>query len=376
MLEATRRLVDFHRRRLGLDGVVPLHAPWFKGREWEYVKDCLDTGWVSSVGAYVDRFEALVAAAAGTRFGVATVNGTAALHAALTVLGIGPGDLVVCPTLTFVATCNAVTYTGARPLLVDVDPATLAIDPGKLRRLLADWRGEGRIKAIVPVHVFGNPADMDALNQLAAEFGIAVVEDSTEALGSSYKGRRCGSLARLGTFSFNGNKVLTTGGGGMVTTDDEELARRLKHLTTTARVPHAWWFDHDEVGFNYRLPNLNAALGCAQMEQLDEFAARKRRLALVYRELLAECPGCTVFAPPAFADSIHWLNAVLFDDPADRDRFLEQTNAAGLQTRPCWRLMHQTGAHGASPRMADLSAAEDICARLVNIPSSPALVEP
>ncbi|CAA7621691.1 LegC family aminotransferase [Magnetospirillum sp. UT-4] len=373
MLDATRRLEGFCRATLGLDGPVPLHAPRFAGREWDYVKDCLDTGWVSSVGAYVDRFEAMVAEAAGTRFAVATVNGTAALHAALHALGVGPGDAVVCPTLTFVATCNAVAYTGATPLLVDIDPATLAIDPARLRALLAGWSG-APVKAVVPVHIFGHPADMDALNAVAAEFGIPVIEDSTEALGSRYRGRRCGSLGLMGTFSFNGNKILTAGGGGMVTTDDESLARRLKHLTTTARAPHAWAFDHDEVGFNYRLPNLNAALGCAQMERLGEFAAAKRRLAALYADLFADCPGCRLFRPPAFADGIHWLNAVLFDDPADRDRFLAETNAAGLQTRPCWTLMHLTGAHGAAPRMAGLSAAEAVAARLVNIPSSPWMV--
>jgi perosamine synthetase len=374
MLETARRLTEFYRSTLALEGTVPLHAPNFSGREWEYVKDCLDTGWVSSVGAYVDRFETMVAEAAGTRFAVATVNGTAALHAALHALGVGPGDLVVCPTLTFVATCNAVAYTGAQPLLVDIDPATLAIDPARLHVLLAGWQGPP-VKAIVPVHIFGNPADMDALAAISAQFAIPLIEDATEALGSHYKGRPCGSLSRLGTFSFNGNKTLTTGGGGMITTDDEDLARRLKHLTTTARVPHAWWFDHDEIGFNYRLPNLNAALGCAQMERLADLAAAKRRLAALYSEVLADCPGCRLFRPPAFADSIHWLNAVLLDDPADRDRFLEETNSAGIQTRPCWNLMHRTGAHGASPRMDDLSAAEDIAARLVNIPSSPWMVD-
>lgn len=370
MLEITRRLTGLYRDTLRLAGVVPLHAPTFSGREWEYVKDCLDTGWVSSVGSYVDRFEALVAQASGTRFGVATVNGTAALHAALHALGVGQGDVVICPTLTFVATANAIAYTGARPLLVDIDPATLALDPGKLDALLRGWNGP-RIAACVPVHIFGHPADMDAVAAVCEPFGIPVIEDSTEALGSLYKGRPCGSLAKVGVFSFNGNKTLTTGGGGMIVTDDEALAKRLKHLTTTARVPHAWWFDHDEMGFNYRLPNINAALGCAQMERLEEFAAAKRRLAGIYREALAGCLGASVFAPPAFADSIHWLNAVLFDDPADRDRFLEETNAAGMQTRPCWRLMHQTRVHADAPRMDDLSAAEGICARLVNIPSSP-----
>lgn len=373
MLEATRRLLDFHGATLARDKMVPLHAPTFQGNEWVYVKDCLDTGWVSSVGAYVDRFEAAVAAVAGTDFAIATVNGTAALHAALVGLGIGSGDLVVCPTLTFVATCNAVAYTGAQPLLVDIDPVTLGIDPVKLRTFLTDCVDRHRIKAIVPVHIFGHPVDMDGLNAVAAEFGIAVIEDSTEALGSSYKGRPCGSLGRVGTFSFNGNKILTTGGGGMITTNDESLARRLKHLTTTARVANGWWFDHDEVGFNYRLPNINAALGCAQMEQLPAFAAAKRELARRYRQLFADHPGCRLFIPPAWADSIVWLNAVIFDDPGHRDHFLNETNQAGIQTRPCWRLMHQTDAHGHAPRMADLSAAEDICARLVNIPSSPAL---
>ena len=271
------------------DQMIPLHAPEFSGREWELVKDCLDTGWVSSVGAYVDRFEQLVAEASGVRFGVAVVNGTAALQIALLLAGVLPGDEVIVPALTFAATANAVAHAGAVPHLVDSEASTLGLDPAALANHLdriADRGPDGpvnrqtgrRIAAVVPMHVFGFPVDMAPLLALAADWNLPVVEDAAESLGSTYRGKPCGSFGRLATLSFNGNKIITTGGGGAIVTDDESLARRAKHLTTTAKVPHRWEFNHDEVGYNYRLPNLNAALGVAQFEQLPQRLGRQASL--------------------------------------------------------------------------------------------------
>jgi len=374
MLESSRRLIAVLRDELKVADDVPLHSPWFKGREWDYLKDCLDTGWVSSVGSYVDRFEAATAERCGARFAIAAVNGTAALHLALHAVGVRPGDLVICPSLTFIATANAVAYAGAMPLFADIEERTLGLDPARVAALLKSHgpRFQGRrIAACLPVHVFGHPAAMEPLVAAGAAHGIPVIEDASEALGSRHRGKPCGSLAAAGVLSFNGNKIITTGGGGMVLTDDAALAKRLKHLSTTARVPHAWLFDHDEVGFNYRLPNINAALGCAQLEQLDDFLARKRALADLYRARFADCPGARFVAEPEEDRGNYWLNALRFDDAETRDRFLAETNAAGIQTRPCWRPLHQTAAHREAPRADDLAVTEATFARLANIPSSP-----
>lgn len=384
MMEAVSVLNKFLREDLGQDGFVPLHAPTFAGNEWDYLKDCLDSTWVSSVGAYVDKFEEEVAKVAGTRFGIATVNGTAALHAALYAIGVKPGDLVLCPTLTFIATANAISYCHADPLFVDSEMETLAMDPVKLRTFLeteckmVDGKisFDGRpITACVPVHIFGHPARMDEINEVCTAFNIPVIEDASEALGAKDKGRMCGSLSKVATFSFNGNKIMTTGGGGMLTTDDEELAQHLKHLTTTAKVPHAWKFDHDEVGFNYRLPNINAALGCAQIEQLPGFKQRKRALAARYIELFDGMANVEFCVEPQGTESIYWLNAILLKDDAEREIFLDQANAAKIGARPCWTMMHELQVYKDRPRAGDLAGAAEISARLVNIPSTVTLVD-
>jgi perosamine synthetase len=368
-------------------GIVeaPLHRPHFAGREWDYLKECLDSSYVSSVGAFVTRFERAVADIAGTKHAVAVVNGTAALHVALLLVGVTAGDEVLAPALTFVATANAISYCGAIPHFVDSEPATLGIDPHALRHYLRDIaerrggtlvnrRTGRRIAAIVPMHTFGHPVDMEPLNALAAELGLAVVEDATESLGSRYKGRPAGSLSQLAAFSFNGNKIVTTGGGGVITTNDAALAERAKHLTTTAKLPHAWAFIHDAVGFNYRMPNLNAALGCAQLEQLDGFLVAKRRLAGRYRRTLASVPGVSFVDEPAFARSNYWLNALLLDaeNAGERDELLRRCNGAGLLCRPVWTLMHRLAIYADCPRMP-LPVAESIEARLVNLPSGPGL---
>jgi perosamine synthetase len=367
------------------DEFVPLHAPEFAGEEWALVKDCLDAGWVSSVGKYVDRFEVEVARACHAEHCVAVVNGTAALHVALLVAGVRPGDEVLIPALTFVATANAVRHAGAIPHLVDSAFDTLGMDPVALERHLGDVadhsgsdvvnrRTSRRIAAVLPMHVFGHPVDMDGLARVAAAHGLPVIEDAAEALGSDYHGRRCGSLGRLGTLSFNGNKIVTTGGGGAIVTDDPELAAHARHLTTTAKAPHRWAFVHDEVAFNYRLPNLNAALGCAQLAQLEERLKRKRHLAQRYIDGCAGQGGVKVFTEPANCRSNYWLNTLVLDrdHAGERDALLDALNDAGLMCRPVWTLMHRLPMYAHTPR-ADLSVAEELEARLINVPSSAAL---
>ncbi|MEO8530995.1 MAG: LegC family aminotransferase [Deltaproteobacteria bacterium] len=367
------------------DHMVPLHAPEFRGREWELVKDCLDTGWVSSVGSYVDRFEREVAQASGVRYGVAVVNGTAALHIALLLAGLRAGDEVLLPALTFVATANAVIQAGGVPHLVDSSEATLGLDPEALERHLqgiaiagddgpVNRRTGRRIAAVVPMHAFGFPVDMAPLIELSGGWNIPIVEDAAESLGSRYRGKPCGSFGLLATLSFNGNKIITTGGGGAIVTDDERLAKRAKHLTTTAKVPHRWAFSHDEAAFNYRLPNLNAALGCAQFEQLPARLAAKRRLADRYADRFAGLEGGHILREAEGSESNHWLNTLILDrERADqRDAVLDALNAAGLMARPVWALMHRLPMYAKCPR-ADLSTAEDLESRVINLPSSAAL---
>ena len=387
MSSAVAALEQFYRDELGLDGLVPLHAPRFDGHELDYVKDCIDSTWVSSVGAYVDKFEQQVAAACDCRFGIAIVNGTAALHLALHALGIGAGDLVICPALTFIGTANSIAAIGAQPLFADSEARTLGLDTAKLADYLARecelvdgacrHKASGRrVAALVPVHIFGHPVDIDGLAALAAEWKLDLVEDAAESLGSRWRGRSCGSFGRVAALSFNGNKIITTGGGGMLVTDDEALAKRLKHLSTTAKVPHRWEFDHDEPAFNFRLPNINAALGCAQMERLDALLAAKRGLTARYAEVLDGVAGLSLFREIDGALSNYWLNAVFFDDRAARDRFLADSNDRQIQTRPCWRLLPDTGAWAGSLVTGDLAGARAIADRLVNIPSSPSLWHP
>lgn len=364
---------------------APLHQPRFAGREWDYVKECLDSSFVSSVGNFVTRFERQMAEVAGTAHAVAVINGTAALHVCLLLAGVRGGDEVLAPALTFVATANAISYCGAVPHFVDSSPVTLGVDPEALAAHLhdiAERRGDaivnrrtGRpIRALVPMHTFGHPVDMEPLLELAAEWGLWVIEDATESLGSRYKGRPTGGWSRLGAFSFNGNKIVTTGGGGAITTDDAALAQAAKHLTTTAKLPHPWAFVHDRVGFNYRMPNLNAALGCAQLEQLGDFLAMKRKLAERYRRALAGVPGVDFVAEPPFARSNYWLNALLLDEAhaGERESLLRRCNEAGLMCRPAWTLMHRLPMYRDCPRM-DLPAAESIERRLVNLPSGAGL---
>lgn len=364
---------------------VPLHEPYFGGKEWDYVKETLDSGWVSSVGKFVDDFERQLAKHCEVSHAVATVNGTAALHAALLLVGVRPGDEVVLPALTFIATANAVSYCGAVPHFCDSDARSLGIDPEKLDRDLAETaeivqgvcrnkRTGRRIAALVPMHTFGHPVDMDSLVELAARWHIPIVEDAAEALGSTYKGRHVGSHGAIATLSFNGNKPVTTGGGGALLINDPAMARAAKHLTTTAKQPHAWAFIHDQVGYNYRLPNINAALGCAQLEQLDVFLAAKRKLQGRYQNAFRNVAGASIFTDANYATSNYWLITMMLDEPSEqaRDAFLQAAHARGLQCRPVWTGMHRLPMYQNCPRM-DLSQAEALEARIVNLPSSMSL---
>ncbi|WP_444641669.1 LegC family aminotransferase [Caproiciproducens sp. R1] len=371
----------------GAEKPVPLHEPCFRGREWEYVRDCLDSGFVSSVGSYVDRFEEQLAQFTGVKRAVAVVNGTAALYLCLRLAGIGRDDEVLVPALTFVATANAVCYCGAIPHFTDSDPDTLGADPEKLDAYLAKITDQqdgccrnritGRpIRAVIAVHTFGHPADLDPLLEVCKKYGLELIEDAAESLGSYYKGVHTGNFGKLSSLSFNGNKIVTTGGGGAVLTNDEELAGLAKHISTTAKLPHQWAFLHDCVGYNFRMPNINAALGCAQLEQLDGFIRKKRALAEKYRQAFADVPGISFFREPSCAKSNYWLNVLLLDreDTALRDRILSETNRQGILTRPAWTLMSELPMFRDCPHM-DLSAAESLEQRIINVPSSAHLGE-
>lgn len=372
-------LIRFVRDQYCTNGFVPLHAPVFQGRERELVLDTIDSTFVSSVGAYVDRFEQDMATFTTSPRAVAVVNGTAALHIALKLAGVVHSDLVVTQSLTFVATCNAIAYCGAEPLFIDVDRHTLGLSPTALEAWLSenaliddhgDCRtrdGHRRVRACLPMHTFGHPVDLDALIAVCNRWNLVLVEDAAESLGSYYKGRHTGTIGRIGVLSFNGNKIMTTGGGGMLLTD-EALGNRAKHLTTTAKIPHPYEFFHDEIGYNYRLPNLNAALGCAQLEQLPSFLESKRTLAARYIEFFRDSDLRPVVEPDG-CHSNYWLNAVVCEDIKQRDALLKATNDAGVMTRPIWALMTRLSPYAQALR-GPLDNAEWLEARVVNLPSS------
>jgi len=383
-----RDILGAMRQVLGTpNGMIPLHEPEFAGNEWAYVKECIDTGWVSSVGSYVNRIEGDLADFTGVGHAIATANGTAALHICLLLAGTGPGDEVLLPTLTFIATANAVSYIGATPHFVDSEARTLGVDAAALDAHLRDVaevsgdrcvnrRTGATIRALVVMHAFGHPADLDALAEVAARWKIVLVEDAAESLGSYYKGRHTGNIGRIAALSFNGNKVMTTGGGGAILTNDPELGRHAKHLTTTARVPHRWNFIHDEVGYNYRLPNLNAALGCAQLERVPGMIERKRTLAGRYAAAFADVPGVRFLAEPDQCISNYWLNTIVLD-PAHADAHeavLGALNDADYMSRPLWTLMHKLPMYAACP-CADVSVAEGLARTVINLPSSPKLAD-
>lgn len=366
-------------------GQIALHEPNFDGNEWKYIKDCLDSNYVSSVGKYVDEFEQALVTYTGAKYAITVVNGTAALQIALKLAGVEQGDEVLIPALTFVATANAVSYLGAIPHFVDSEISTLGINTGKLREYLesntelkagACFNKESNrpIRALVPMHTFGHPSLLDEILLIGQEFNLAIVEDAAESLGSLYKGKHTGTFGKLGTLSFNGNKTITTGGGGAILTDNESLARRAKHITTTAKLPHKWEFDHDEIGFNFRMPNINAALGCAQIEKISDKIALKRRLFQNYKEAFSSISEVTLFEEPKNCHSNYWLQTIILNDQTEkfRDSILEETNLLGISTRPIWKLICDLGPYNNSPSM-NLDVARKLSRQIINLPSSPSL---
>nr|WP_102364154.1 LegC family aminotransferase [Vibrio cyclitrophicus]PME95275.1 aminotransferase DegT [Vibrio cyclitrophicus] len=373
-------IVEFVRDTYRTDEFIPLHAPTFNGNEKAYVMETIDSTFVSSVGKFVDDFERKIEAYTGTAKAVATVNGTAALHAALYMADVQRGDLVITQALTFVATCNALYHMGAEPIFVDVSPVSLGLCPKAVDAFLSEHaeiteagcihkQTGKRIKAVVPMHTFGHPVELDELVAVCLKWNLVLVEDAAESLGSFYKGKHTGTMGDVSAVSFNGNKIITTGGGGMVLCKTEELGARTKHVTTTAKVPHPYEFFHDEPGFNYRMPNLNAALGCAQMEVIEQYLKQKRQLAKCYEDLFSGTDFQFV-TEPDYAESNYWLNAIICPDKKSREEILAGTNSAGVMTRPIWQLMHRLPMFENAMR-GDLTYSEFIEAHLINLPSTP-----
>jgi len=375
-----KEISDFIKETFNTEDFIPLHEPRFIGREKDYLLDCIDSTYVSSVGKYVDDFEKKIRDYTGAKYAVATVNGTAALHTALILANVNEGDLVITQPLCFIATSNAISYQKATPLYIDIDMETLGLSPQKLEeylRIHTHIKPDGfcyhrdlgkKITACVPMHTFGHPVKLDEINAICKKYNIMLIEDAAESLGSTYKGKQTGLIGKIGAYSFNGNKTITCGGGGIVVTDDETLGRRAKHITTTAKVPHRWDFVHDETGYNYRLPNLNAALACAQMENLDLFLTKKRELAMSYKRFF-EKKQITFVTEPEHTCSNYWLNSILLRDRKERDEFLTYTNDHKVMTRPVWTLMNKLEMYKDCPK-GNLENSESIENRLVNIPSS------
>lgn len=345
-------LVSFIQNIYNTKEFIPLHEPRFIGNEKKYLNDCIDSTFVSSVGKYVDTFEKEFAKKVGSKYAVATVNGTSALHISLLLSGVMQDDEVITQALTFVATCNAIEYIGAKSIFVDVDLDTMGLSPKALEEFLKsnckiidnkciNKTTNKTIKACVPMHTFGHSCKIGEIQEICERWNISLVEDAAESLGSYYKDKHTGTFGKLGAFSFNGNKIITSGGGGVIVTDDEELAKRAKYLTTTAKVPHKWEYVHDEIGYNYRMPNLNAALLVAQLEQLDTFVKSKRDLALEYEKFFSDDAQVDFVKEPKDSKSNYWLQAVVVKDVILRDEFLDYTNKNGIMTRPIWKLMNE-----------------------------------
>ncbi len=426
-----KHIIDFVRSLYPNKGFIPLHEPYFGGNEKKYLNECIDSTFVSSVGKFVDRFEEMIKEHTGAKYAIATVNGTSALHVALKLAGVQQDDLVITQPLTFVATCNAISYCGADSIFVDIDRDTLGMSPVALETWLTEntmvqngvcfyyphkdasengmkskskeqsqdeqilshfredylrWakrmpfasdaekpltgvNGLRRISACVPMHSFGHPCKIDEIIEVCNKYHIPVVEDSAESLGSYYKEQHTGTFGKLGILSFNGNKTITTGGGGMILTNDDELGPLAKHITTTAKKPHPWKFEHDMIAYNYRMPNVNAALGCAQMERLDDVLKNKRDTARQYREFFEKMSEVEYIAEPDHSRSNYWLNAILLENYKERELFLKETNENKVMTRPAWILMNELTMFKDSVA-GDLSVAREIADRLVNTPSS------
>lgn len=358
---------------------IPLHDPRFLGKEREYLIDCIDSNFVSSVGEYVSLFESKCAEYTGAKYAVAAVNGTSALHISLLLAGVKRNEEVITQPLTFIATANAIAYTGANPVFVDVDLETMGLSADKLEEYLrenASVKGKysynkktgARFAACVPMHTFGHPVKIDKIVEICNKYNIVCIEDAAESLGSCYKGQQTGTFGKFGILSFNGNKIITTGGGGMILTNDEVAAKQAKHITTQAKIPHQWEFVHNEIGYNYRLTNISAALGCAQIEQLPHFISKKRQLAETYQDFFKTI-DINFFTEPAYSQSNYWLNAILLKNRNERDEFLQFSNQNGVMTRPVWELINRLPMFG-NCEYAECENAEWLSDRVVNIPSS------
>ncbi len=374
------KIIEFIKSLYPAENPVPLHAPRFSGNEKKYLIDCIDTTYVSYVGEYVSRFEKAIRQFAGAKYAVAVSSGTAALHVALLLAEVAPGDEVITQSLTFVATANAISYCGAQPIFIDVERSTLGLDPEILNDFLLNnsiLKSDGRcynkitgrkIAACVPMHTLGHPVRIDQIIEICRRYQIPVVEDAAEALGSFYKGQHAGTFGNIGILSFNGNKPVTTGGGGMIITNDETYGTKARHLTTTAKEPHPWEFVHDDIGYNYRMPNINAAVGCAQMECFAGVLENKRFTAQMYNHFFQEI-GIPFITEPAQARSNYWLNAIVLKDRQEREQFLAYSMDKGIQTRPVWRLMPHLSVYRHCQCTA-IETAQWLEDRLVNIPSS------
>ncbi|MBC7452063.1 MAG: LegC family aminotransferase [Cytophagales bacterium] len=372
-------IISFIKGLNGNRSFIPLHEPVFAGNEKKYLNDCIDSGFVSSVGEYVNTFEKAIAAYTGAKRAILVVNGTQALHLACVVSGVGSGDEVIIQPLTFIATANAVSYTGATCIFVDVDKDTMGMSPASLENFLSHHTQmiEGRcinnatgkqVKACIPMHTFGHPVRIDLIKEICDRYNIIVIEDAAESIGSSYKGTYTGRFGKIGVFSFNGNKIITTGGGGALITDDEALADLAKHLSTTAKIPHAWEYEHDHIGYNYRMPNINAALGLAQLENLTTFIEQKRKLAAIYQSFFAQQNiTCVKESPDSHVN--YWLQAIILADRTERDAFLKYSNEHGVMTRPIWNLINKSVMYN-SCQTTSLENAQWLEDRVVNIPSS------
>ena len=373
-------VIQFIKELYGNQEFTPLAVPKFIGNEKKYLDECIDTTYVSSVGKFVDRFENDMAAYTGAKRAVVCVSGTNALHMAMMLAGVERDDEVLTQALTFIATCNAISYIGAHPVFLDVDRSTMGLSPNAVK----DWFTKNaeirngqcynkttgrRVKACVPMHTFGHPVRIEELADVCAEWHIELVEDAAESIGSKYKDKHTGLFGKVGALSFNGNKTITTGGGGMLLFMDEELGALAKHLTTQAKVPHRWEFRHDHIGYNYRMPNINAALGCAQLEHLDEFIADKRATAAAYAEFFKNIPDIEFFTEPENSYSNYWLNVVILLDHDKQLEFLQETNDNGVMTRPIWELMNRLPMFEKCEH-DDLKNTIWFADRVVNIPSS------
>ncbi len=373
-------IISFIRKVYGQKELIPLHEPRFLGQEKKYLVDCIDSTFVSSVGEYVDRFERMIESYTQSSHAIAVVNGTCALQVALELAGVKRGDEVLTQALTFVASANAIHYCGADPIFLDSDEDTLGMCPKSLENFLEEnafvddhgvcrnRHSQKRITACLPIHILGHPLKIDQVSEVCQRFQICVVEDAAEALGSLYQGKHAGTFGHLGVYSFNGNKTVTCGGGGVIVTNDKQLAKKGKHLTTTAKVAHPWEYNHDEIGYNYRLPNLNAALACAQMENLDRFIENKRELTLIYQEFFAKI-GIHFFQEPLGCRSNYWLQAILLENRKERDLFLRELNQAKIICRPIWKLIPELSVYQ-NKQSSDLTQAKKISDCLINIPSS------